>query len=407
MKIIAHFWRPSALLLFVLSIFFTAACTQASSRDTRQEPQPPAIRNPYLRDLVAQYDRYFDYSMLSSHTPGAALVIVKDSVIIFQKGYGLKAVNKVLDSVGVHTVFRIGSLSKGFAGVLTGILVEEGDLKWDDRIVRYVPEFSLSSPEQTRQVQLRHLLSHTSGLPYHAYTNMIEAGYDLRSIAQKFSKLKLHGKPGQVFSYQNAAFSLVGEAMTATTGKNYPTLLQRKIFEPAGMHNASADWEGIQKSYDRALPHRGLSPDSITHRFYNAAPAGGVNASIADMGEWLLLLLGYKPNVVSVSTLDQVFQPVIRTGSERKRFSQSEGRVPAYYAMGWRVLTSGQDTIVYHGGAVNDFRSEIAFNRRDGIGICVLFNASTPLANSCIADFWELYSTQRDSILNWTQPLVD
>ncbi len=389
--------------LFCLSLLITA-CTQVSSRDTRQEPQPPAVRNPYLRDLIAEYDRYFADSMVGSLTPGAAVVIVKDSIVVFQRGYGLKAMNKVLDSVGVNTVFRIGSLSKGFAGILTGMLVEAGKLKWEDRISRYVPEFGLSSAEQTRQVQIWHLLSHTTGLPYHAYTNMIEAGYDLRSIASRFSKLRLHGKPGQVFSYQNAAFSLVGEAMQINTGKTYPQLLDRMIFKPAGMINASANWEGIHNCSDHALPHRGLHPDSITHRFYNAAPAGGVNASIADMGEWLLLLMGYKPQVVSAATLDHVFRPVIRTGRERQRRNVN---TDAYYAMGWRVMINDQDTIVYHGGAVNDFRSEIAFSRRDGIGICVLFNASTPLSNSCIADFWDKYYARRDSILHWTQPLVD
>ncbi len=387
-------------------LFFSAlpqACTPVSSRDARQEPPSAAVRNPHLRALIEEFDRYFADTMAGMGLPGAAVVIVKDSVVVFQRGYGLKAANQRLDSVGVNTVFRIGSLSKGFAGVLTGILVAEGDLRWDDRIVRYVPEFELSSADQTRQITLRHLLSHTTGLPYHAYTNMIEAGYGLRDIAKNFSKLRLHGKPGQIFSYQNAAFSLVGEAMQASTGKSYPSLLRRKIFEPAGMRNASADWESIQRCTDRALPHRGAAPESITQRYYNAAPAGGVNASIADMGEWLLLLLGYKPQIVSTATLDEVFRPVIRTGRERQRFHSAAGPADAYYAMGWRLLSAGADTIVYHGGAVNDFRSEIAFHRRDGIGICVLFNTPTSLADNCIGDFWDRYYAHRDSILQWNR----
>ena len=392
------------LLFFPLLLIFAQACTQVSSRDSNQPPLPPAARNPHLRALIAEFDQFFSDSMLGSQTPGAALVIVKDSVIVFQRGYGLKAANKVLDSVGTNTVFRIGSLSKGFAGVLTGILVEEGKLAWDDRIVRYVPGFALSSPGQTGQIQLCHLLSHTTGLPYHAYTNMIERGYPLDSITARFKKLKLHGKPGEIFSYQNAAFSLIGQAMEASTGKTYPDLLNRKIFKPAGMRSASANWETISQCHDLALPHRGLSPDSITHRFYNAAPAGGVNASIADMGEWLLVLLGYKPDVVSKATLDKVFTPVIRTGTERQRWP---GRSPSYYGMGWRILENETDTLIYHGGAVNDFRSEIAFHRRDGIGICVLFNASTPLANTCMAAFWEKYLQHRAAILNWKDSLVD
>lgn len=400
MNVISRF----SIFIVLFSLVLGLACTQVSSRNTREAPLPAALRNPHLKALIAEYDRFFSDSMTGSQTPGAALVIVKDSVVIFQRGYGLRAANAP-DSVDANTVFRIGSLSKGFAGVLTGILVEEGKLHWEDAISEYVPEFALVSPEQTKQTHLSHLLSHTTGLPYHAFTNMIEAGYDLRTIASKFSSLPLNGKAGQVFSYQNAAFSLIGEAMRSVTGRSYPDLLTRKIFGPAGMRTASADWESLHRCMDFALPHLYTGarwvPDSITHRFYNAAPAGGVNASITDMGQWLLLLLGHQPKVVSSGTLDKVFEPVIKTNNERRYFRRWGRHWEAWYAMGWRVLKSGDDTLIYHGGSVNDFRSEIAFDRRDGIGICVLFNAATPLANTCIPAFWEQYQARRDAILQW------
>ncbi|MBK6932575.1 MAG: beta-lactamase family protein [Saprospirales bacterium] len=390
------------LLFFLIA---SGACTHVASRESKQAPLPPALRNPHLRALLAEFDRFFADSMARSQTPGAALVIVKDSVVVFQRSYGLKASNRPSDTIGPNTVFRIGSLSKGFAGVLTGILVEDGQLRWDDPILRYVPEFRLSSPEQTRQVQLAHLLSHTTGLPYHAYTNLVEAGYDLRFIAGQFARLPLQGNPGAVFSYQNAAFSLIGEAMEASTGKTYAELLMKKIFRPAGMIHASADWESIRRCADLALPHvytgAGWLPDTLTRRFYNAAPAGGVNASIADMGQWLLVLLGHKPGVVSAGTLNQVFQPRIKTNNERRHFNRWAGPKEASYAMGWRILVQETDTLVYHGGSVNDFRSEIAFHRADGIGICILFNSASPLANTCIPAFWERYCARRDSILRW------
>ncbi|TNE58109.1 MAG: class A beta-lactamase-related serine hydrolase [Bacteroidetes bacterium] len=408
MKMIPRFGVSSALLVLLIIILFPQACVDATSRShTPKLPSPPAVRNPHLRALVEAYDRYFSAAMQESETPGAAVVIVKDSVIIFQRGYGLKASNKVLDSIGTNTVFRLGSLSKGFAGVLTGMLVDEGKLGWNDRVLRYVPNFSLSSPSQTSQVQLAHVLSHTTGLPYHAYTNLIEANYDLDSIIARFPRLRLHGKPGEIFSYQNAAFSMIGKAMEATTGRTFPELLKTKIFKPAGMKNASADWESIEACRDLALPHRRSGPDSITHRYYNAAPAGGVNASISDMGQWLLVLLGYYPNIISDGTLAKVFEPVVQTTRERQRFRGVEGTKKAYYGMGWRILVNGQDTIVYHGGSVNDFRSEIAFNRHDGIGICVLFNSVTPMATSSIASFFEQYYQQREAILEWSDRMVD
>lgn len=377
-----------------LAVLFSTCTHVSSSPSVQAPPLPPALLNPQMRALLADYDRYFADSMLLTGTPGAAIVIVKDSSVIFQRGYGVRRTGSA-DSVDVNTVFRIGSLSKGFAGVLTGMLVQEGKLHWDDRVVRYVPEFVLSSPEQTRNIQLLHLLSHTTGLPYHAYTNMIEAGYDLRSIAALFGRLPLHGKPGEIYSYQNAVFSLAGEAIQAVTGKTYAQTLTDKIFRPAGMLNASADWLSIRRNPNVALPHNftysGWIPDSITTRYYNAAPAGGVNASIADMGQWLRLLLGYQPGIVSAATLDDVFRPVIRTYQERRYFRAWPGRREAYYAKGWRVLVNGQDTIVCHGGAVNGFRGEIAIDRKNGVAICALFNAATDLPGLCIPAFFERY----------------
>ncbi len=398
-------WLSLLPALYLLVALFSDACTDATSRSSYQaRSTPPALRNPYLQALVADYDRFFSDSMLASQTPGAAVVIVQDSTVIFERGYGLRA-NGARDSVDLHTVFRIGSLSKGFAGVLTSLLVQAGQLHWTDPITQYVPEFALSSAEQTRQVQLAHLLSHTTGLPYHAYTNMIEAGYDLRTIAALFARLPLNGKPGEVFSYQNAAFSLIGEAMQVATGKPYPELLAEKIFQPAGMTDASADWASIHRCADKALPHHftgvGWAPDTISTRFYNAAPAGGVNASISDMGQWLRLLLGHAPAVAAESALEPVFRPVVKTNNERRYFNHWAGPKEAFYAMGWRVLTSGPDTLLYHGGAVNDFRGEIAVDRRNGIAICALFNASTPLANICIPAFLERYHAAKDSIALW------
>jgi beta-lactamase class C len=275
------------------------------------------------------------------------------------------------------------------------MLVQEGKLHWDDRVTRYVPEFALSSADQTREISLAHLLSHTTGLPYHAYTDMIESGYTLQEIAAKFATLPLYGKPGEIYSYQNAAFSLAGEAIRIATGKTYPQALTEKIFKPAGMHTASADWVSIRRNTNKALPHNfsyaGWIPDTITTRFYNAAPAGGVNASASDMGQWLLVLLGHRPDIVSEATLNEVFRPVVRTYKERRYFRAWPGPKEAYYAHGWRVLVSGQDTIVCHGGAVNGYRGEIAIDRKNGIAICALFNASTDMVGTCIPAFFERF----------------
>ncbi len=387
---------PMAVLC-VLTWVFLPGCANAPA----QSPPPPALQpppDPALQAFINGYDRFFAAGMQASATPGAAVVIVKDGKVLFSRGYGVKVAGS-RDSVDVNTVFRIGSLSKGFAGILTGMLVQDSVLTWGEKVRQRFPQFDLRDHQQAERIRLWHLLSHTTGLPYHAYTNLIERGFDIRRIVTDyFPKAPVSGREGEFFSYQNAAFSVIEEVMRSATGKTYQQLLTEKIFRPAGMTSASCDYETMQRQSNKAQPHLqsgyGWRPDPISPNYYNSCAAGGINASIADMGQWLLLLLGRRPDLVADSTLEHVFRPVVRTDKERRIFPGWLDRDAASYALGWRVLRDGADTIVYHGGYVNGYKSEIAFNRPDGVGICVLFNAHSELSRECIPAFfaqWKEY----------------
>lgn len=274
--------------------------------------------------FLDDFDRYFANEMSLTQTPGAAVVVVKDGKIVFVRGYGVKTAG-TRDSVDSNTVFRIGSLSKGFAGVLTGILVQNGILDWDEKVQYHFPQFALRDGGQAARIRLWHLLSHTTGLPYHAYTNLIERGFDTRKIiTEYFPKAPISGKEGVFFSYQNVAFCAIEEVMRGAVGKTYQELLSEKIFQPAGMTSASCDFQTINLSFNKSSPHfqtrTGWQPGSISQEYYNSAAAGGVNASAADMGAWLKLLLGHRPDIVADTTLAKVFDPVIKTDKERRIF---------------------------------------------------------------------------------------
>ncbi len=388
------------LVLITACACLLSACTDTSSSAPAQAgffslplvKKKPAI-DPALQAFLDGYDRYFGDSMQTIGPPGAAVVVVKDSMVVLIKGYGEKSAGSN-DPVDSETVFRIGSLSKGFAGVLTGIFVEKGWLKWDDPVQQYLPEFSLKDKKQAERIQLWHLLSHSTGLPYHAFDNLIEQGFDRETIFKNFMPWeKLFGKEGEFYRYQNAVFCAIEPVLESVGGKSYPELLTEKIFHPAGMNSASCDFESMRQRHNKALPHHltetGWVADTISPRYYGFTAAGGVNASIASMGEWLKLLLGHKPEIVADSTLDAVFRPVIKTGVEKRTLPGWIARDSASYAMGWRILEKGDDTFVYHAGFVNNFYSEIALNRRDGIGICILFNGNSYLKGNCIREFFD------------------
>jgi beta-lactamase class C len=329
--------------------------------------------------------------------PGAAVVVVKDGELVFCKGYGVRARGRG-EPVDGSTVFRIGSLSKGFAGVLSAQLAEENVWNLYDPVQKYFPEFTLRDPAQAERMTIEHLLAQTTGLPYHTYTNMIEEGHDTRSIARMLRDVPILAPEGKLFSYQNVLFSIIGECMRPATGKSYQDVLVEKIFQPAGMSTASVTYEGMLNTPNRAMPHRGQTAVKFDRNYYNSAPAGGVNASAADMGMWLRVLLGYRPDIVSPDALDNAFMPRIRSANERRRFRQWPGHKEAWYALGWRVLECAYGDIVCHSGSVNEYRSEIALNRQEGIGICILFNVSTPLATSCIPEFFSRYEDFKNGI---------
>lgn len=391
------------VVLLALAVLL-AACTNSGNSNQHvaslRATAPPL--DPQMEEFLRDYHLFFQDSMILSGTPGAAVVIVKDSQVVFVKGYGVRAEGNPTP-VDEHTVFRIGSLSKGFTGILTGLLVHEGKLKWHETVQSYLPNFQLKDPEQAERLQIRHVLTQTTGLPYHSFSNLIERGFDLSYVMKQFPHARLAGKEGAYFSYQNAAFCLVEPIMQSVTGKTYQELLKEKIFEPLGMETASCNYDDIVNAPNHALPHRyrggAWEPDSITHRYFNFAAAGGVNASAADMGEWLKALLGQRPDVLPPSVLKDVFSPYIGTGLERPTLQGFIDRDSAFYAKGWRILERGPDTYVYHAGFVNNFHCEIALNRQDGIGICVLFNAPSPLAGKCIAGFFRRWVKVRNHVL--------
>ena len=384
---------------FVLLIL----CYSFLGREVKEEKLAPKQINPHLQKWIESCEQSIETILAESKIPGVALAIVKDEMV-YVKGFGVRAKGRKA-KVDEQTVFRIGSVSKSFAAALTGVLVEEGVLEWEDKVNDYLPDFRLSSKEQTERINLKHLLSHTTGLPYHTFTNLVEKGIPISKIIPELKDIDLIGVEGKVYSYQNAAFSIIGEVMNEATTKRYETLLKEKIFEPLGMDNVSTDRNGIVENKNSAQPHRGIDNNwsirKISEKYYQAIPAGGINASISDMGQYLRLLIGNRTDVLTEKTLNEIYEAFVRTPIKRRYFGKWPKVTNAYYGMGWRIINNGGERIAYHGGFVNGYRSEIAVNREEKIGICLLINAPSKALNATIPNFLESYNTYADSIANW------
>ncbi|MCC5940412.1 MAG: beta-lactamase family protein [Balneolaceae bacterium] len=390
----------STLLFLIVFVGFYLAFTLFVPETEIEEPVPEPeewVMDSSTAFFIEEFEQAFTEGLNNEQIPGAAVTIVKDGRVIYQKGFGVKERGKP-EKVDEYTVFRLGSLSKGFASVLTGLLVEEDILSWDIPITNYLNDFRLNDPEQTERVQIRHLLSHTSGLPRHAYTNLLEDGLSLDQIIPRLESVPLVAREGTQHSYQNAAFSIIEKIVENQTNTSYNALLQEKLFEPLAMNRASYNYDGIINSGNNASPHlyasraQGRVPVAINRRYYNAVSSGGVNASASDMGNWLLLLTGYYPEIISEETLNEIFTPIATI--RNRRFSRYwDGVNESYYAKGWRVLDNHGQRIVYHGGYVNGYRSEVAFAPEDGLGISILVNTNSGYALEVIPYFFNHFKS--------------
>lgn len=404
-------------LTFVLATLLIIAITFAyypTQKAPQAQPQPKKLPaqflvpqhdpNPHTQKFIADYDAFISNAIKNGSTPGAGVAIIKDTSIIYLKGLGVKAGN-THDSVDVNTVFRVGSVSKSLTATLVGRLVEDHKLNWDDPVIRYVPTFKLKDPEITKTLTIRHVLSHTTGLPYHAFTNMVEEGIPLDTLISSLKTLDLTGGPGEMYSYQNVGFSIIEKVIASATGKTFEEALTEFLFKPLHMSHASASYGAIMSNHNVARPNfrtlKGWATKSISKTYYNVAPAGGINASISDMGLWLKAIAGNHPYLLSDETRQEIFKPTVRAISKNRSFGLWKWPRASYYGLGWRIITFKTDTLYYHGGYVNGFRSEVAFDPKNRIAVCVLTNSPGIIADQSVPKFFAYYHAHRDSILAW------
>ena len=344
---------------------------------------PPRDATPVAPAFdVARFEAMAQAMVADGRVPGLAMAIVKDGKVLSARGYGTTDVDTG-EGVNPHTVFRLASLSKAFAGTVTGLLVSEGALRWDSKVSEFMPEFQLSQPGAAQQLTVAEVLSHRVGLTHNAYDGFIESGEDYRTLVHKLANAPMVCAPGDCYAYQNVAFSLIGDVVFAATGSFFSETVARRIFKPLGMDDASYGLEGITASPSWARPHvrgRGgwASLSAPQPTYYRVAPAAGVNASISDMAQWLIAQTGHRPDVLPLPLLATLHAPVVDTPSETRSSSWRRARLDdAGYGIGWRVYDYAGHRVVYHGGAVQGYRGAIALVPGSDLGVVLLWNSTS------------------------------
>lgn len=369
----------SWLLLFAISLcpLFLIACELPFAIQFEQE---------FVQPLVQEM-------------PGGALIVVDHGQVVLQKVYGVRSEKDSLP-ITEETLFRIASISKTFASAAASLLVEEDLVQWQTPLTDNLQYLKFKRQDYGNEINLHHLMSQSTGLMPHAYTNLIEDNMSFKKIVNRLDKVDFICEPGACYGYQNVVFSLVGELVYAKTNIEYEAFVADRLFKPLDMSRASFGRAAFVNDDNHAKPHvwtgNRWAPVRTTDHYYRIAPAAGINASIVDMKEWLLAQLGHKPLVFETEMLDRMHTGAIRTTRRQAHYRNRKELGNVYYGLGWRVFDyAGESGFVHHGGHVRGMRSEMVFNRNLQTGMVFLTNSEPSRMNDLIFDFVELHRRSR------------
>jgi beta-lactamase class C len=367
-----------------------AAATVVPASASAPVYQPPPVETMPLASGfdVRLFEAMAQEIVANQRVPGLAMAIVHDGKVLSARGYGITDVRNA-EPVDAHTVFRLASLSKPFAAAVTGMLVSEGALRWDSHVADYMPSLELSQPGAAQELTVADVLSHRVGLTRNTYDRDLERNAAYHTLVQKLATAPMTCGVGDCYSYQNIAFSLVGDVVFGATGQFFNEAVASRIFKPLGMNDASYGLEGIEASPRWARPHvragGGWTSVSPKPTYYRVAPAAGVNASISDMAQWLLAQSGRKPDVLPAPLLATLQAPLVATPGELRGSSWRRERLnTAGYALGWRVYDYSGHRVVFHGGAVQGYRGLMAMMPERDLGIVVLWNGESSLPSGLL-----------------------
>ncbi|HEV2132016.1 MAG TPA: serine hydrolase [Longimicrobiaceae bacterium] len=337
-------------------------------------PAAEAQRAP-LRGL----DAYIERAMRDWEVPGLALAVVKDDSVVFARGYGVRELGRP-ERVDEHTVFAIASTTKAMSAASLGMLVDEGKLKWDDPATQHLRGFQLADPYVTRELTVRDLLSHRSGLP-RGDLLWWASPYDRAEVLQRVR----HLQPGWGFraqyGYQNIMFLAAGELLAEVAGTTWDNFMGERLFRPLGMTRSSTTVHALQGMENVATPHERIenAVRPIPWRSYdNLGAAGSVNSSVHDMAQWIRLNLnrgeyrGQRLLSDSVVKEMQTPQTVIRTDTLAERlYPHTHFRA---YGLGWSLQDYRGHKMVHHGGALDGMRTHVAMIPEEKLGVVVIAN---------------------------------
>ncbi|MEY2631979.1 MAG: hypothetical protein RIR00_633 [Pseudomonadota bacterium] len=364
---LSHF--PARLLALGATLLGLAACSSAP-------PQLADLPRGDFRPVQRYLETHIPQLMQKHDVAGLSIAVVDDQRVLWATGFG-QADAATGRPAAAETVYRVGSISKVFTATAALQLVEQGKLSLDQPLEQLLPGFSLRYPDPAAGLPtLRQVLYHHAGLPRDRLQGfMTPQPRPYAELVTDSGTDQLIAPPGRMFSYSNIGFSLAGRALERASGEDFSTLLQRQLLTPLGMRSAEFA-PGASATPDMARPHAGLAPASELP--LRDVPAGGLNASVLDLGRYLSMLFADGRSgdkvVLSPASIAEMQHP--QNGPEASSRDEQFGLAWFIGALRQpRLAPAGR--LLQHGGATVHFHSQIMALPEARLGVVVLANSST------------------------------
>ena len=329
-------------------------------------------------------------AMQAFNVPGVAIAVVRDGETVFAEGFGVRETGKAARING-RTLFQIGSLTKAFTAAALGLLVEDGQLEWNDRVVDHLPGFRLADPYVTREMTVRDLLAHNSGLGLGAgdllfWPNAVSTRADVMAGLRHLEPVTSFRAE---FIYNNLMYVVAAEVVEAVSGEPWEDFVEKRMFAPLGMRDCAATYERSIDRNNHATPHM-VVDNALVPTFFSPgavlSSAGGINCSARDMSRWALMLLagGQLENggrLLEERTIEQLWAPANLLEPDELMAEHARSRF-RHYGLGWSVTDYKDDWLVEHGGTIHGASARIVLLPERAFGVVVFANQWTAITRA-------------------------
>lgn len=348
-----------------------------------------------------EVDNVVNRALTTFNVPGIAVAVVKDGKVVLSKGYGVKSI-LTNEKVDANTLFGIASNSKAFTTAALAILIDEGKLKWDDKVINYLPNFKMYNDYVTNEFTIRDLLTHRSGLGLGAGDLMIwpdGSNFTAQDIIQNLQYLKPISAFRTKYDYDNLLYIVAGEVVHKVSGMSWCDFVESRIMKPLEMNNSAASFVRLKDTSNVIAPHVPLNGKlKIISRYKNHIldAAGGIYSSVNDMSKWVIMQLNngkYGPEnkqLFSEKEHNEMWTPqTIIPATTRPPYNTHFSS----YGLGWFLSDVKGYKQATHTGGLEGIVTQVTLLPELNLGIIVLTNQQSGAA------FNSITNTIKDSYL--------